>query len=66
MKAHLLKALKQIPKTITTAATTELKNRAAYIPLKAQLHIEDKIQSSISIITINHSSKEPQQHHNQI
>lgn len=64
MKAHLLKVLKQIPKTITTAATTELKNRAAYIPLKAQLHIENKIQNSIAN-TLNEYKDIPQQLHNE-
>lgn len=68
MNTALKKALKLIPNTIpnaiTKAATTELKNRAAYIPLKAQLHIEAKIQDSIAN-TLNEYKEIPQQLHNE-
>lgn len=64
MNTALKKALRLIPNTIKTAATTELKNRAAYIPLKAQLHIENKIQDSIAN-TLNEYKEIPQQLHNE-
>lgn len=64
MKAHLLKTLSKVPTTIKTAAKTELKNRAAYIPIKAQLHLENKIKDSITN-TINEYKEIPQQLYNE-
>lgn len=64
MKEHIIKAFRKVPKIITTAATEEMKNRAAYIPLKAQLHLENKIQNSINN-TLEEYRDIPQQLYNE-
>lgn len=44
MKAKLLKALAKVPVTMKA----ELKQQAALIPLKAQLHMEQKLKQSLT------------------
>lgn len=47
MKAHLLKVLKQIPKTVVTTAKNEIGNQISLVPLKAQIHLEQKLKDSL-------------------
>lgn len=60
MKAQLLKALKQIPQTIVTTAKKEIGNQVSLVPLKAQIHLEQKLKDSLTA-SINEYKDIPQQ-----
>lgn len=46
MKAMLLNALAKVPLSLKETVKTELKQQAAILPLKAQIHAEKKLKSS--------------------
>ena len=48
MKAKILKALSKVPVTIKETVKAELKQQAAIIPLKAQIHAENKLKASLT------------------
>ena len=60
MKAQLLKALKQIPQTIVTTAKKEIGSQISLVPLKAQIHLEQKLKDSLTV-SINEYKDIPQQ-----
>ena len=60
MKAQLVKALKQIPQTIVTTAKKEIGNQISLVPLKAQIHLEQKLKDSLTA-SINEYKDIPQQ-----
>lgn len=60
MKAQLLKALKQIPQTIVTTAKKEIGSQISLVPLKAQIHLEQKLKDSLTA-SINEYKDIPQQ-----
>lgn len=60
MKAQLLKALKQIPQTIVTTAKKEIGSQISLVPLKAQIHLEQKLKDSLTA-SINEYKDMPQQ-----
>lgn len=48
MNTKILKVLSKIPGAIKTTAKAELKQQAALIPLKAQIHMENKLKASLT------------------
>lgn len=48
MNPVLKKVLNQIPITIKATAKTELKQQIALVPLKGQIHLEQKLKNSLS------------------
>ena len=48
MNTALKKALKQIPTVIKTTAKKEIGYQASLVPLKAQMHLEQKLKNSLT------------------
>lgn len=60
MNTALKKALKQIPTVIKTTAKKEIGYQASLVPLKAQMHLEQKLKNSLTA-SINEYKDIPQQ-----